>query len=179
MNKIGALDVDIIIDEGPDSITMMADALDTLQSAMANGTAVPASVIYELLPIPDSMKRKLIGLTQQASQPSPEQQQAQQLELAQASAKVNETNSKAMLNQAKAQEASQPEQPQGQKYDVGPSWAEMEQMLAAAHEKHASADLKRAQTHKTMVEADLAPHAIAQKAAADQARLDQMRQRPQ
>lgn len=178
-NQLGALDVDIIIDEGPDSITMMADALDTLQSAMANGTEIPAEVIYELLPVPDSLKRKLIGISQQAKQPNPAQMQAAQIELAQGAATVDKTKSETAKNMAQAHAAMQPEQQQPQTIDAGPSWAEIEKTLADAHNAHASAALKQAQTRKTEVETALAPAAMAQKASADQARVAAMRQRPQ
>lgn len=178
-NQLGALDVDIIIDEGPDSITMMADALDTLQSAMANGTEIPAEVIYELLPVPDSLKRKLIGISQQAKQPNPAQMQAAQIELAQGAATVDKTKSETAKNMAQAHAAMQPEQQQPQTIDAGPSWAEIEKTLADAHNAHASAALKQAQTRKTEVETALAPTAMAHKASADQARVDAMRQRPQ
>lgn len=178
-NQLGALDVDIIIDEGPDSITMMADALDTLQSAMANGTQIPAPAVIELLPLPDSYKKKIMGLIQQASQPSPEQQQQVMLQLKEMEAKINELQSKAMLNQAKAQSELQPEPQQPQTIEAGPSWAEIEETLASAYEKHASGKLKEAQTQKTLVDTALAPQAMAQKAAADRARVQTMQQRPQ
>lgn len=178
-NQLGALDVDIIIDEGPDSITMMADALDTLQSAMANGTQIPAPAIIELLPLPDSYKKKIMGLIQQASQPSPEQQQQVMLQLREMAAKIRELESKALLNQAKAQSEMQPDPQQPQIIDAGPSWADIEETLASAYEKHASGMLKEAQTQKTMVETALAPQAMAQKAASDRARAQQMNARTQ
>jgi hypothetical protein len=175
VNRIGALDVDIIIDEGPDTVTMMADALETLQGAMANGTPVPAEAIFELLPITDSIKKKLIGITQQSKQPSPAQQQAGQIELAQNAANVEETKSKTALNMANAMKAQQPEQPQqGQ---PGPSQAELIDTLASAENNRAGAELKYAQAEKTQVETMLLPHQMAQKAASDQARVSAMNAR--
>lgn len=171
VNQVGALDVDIIIDEGPDSITMMADALDTLQGAMANGTAVPAEVIYELLPVPDSLKRKLIGISQQAKQPAPAQQQAMQIELAQGAANVEKTKSEAAKNMAQAQQAMQPEQ--AQPGAPGPNMADIEETMASAEDKRASAALKLAQTQKVQVETQLAPAQFAQRAASDHAKAQQ------
>lgn len=174
-NKIGALDVDIIIDEGPDTITMMADALETLQAAMANGTQVPAEAIYELLPITDSLKKKLIGITQQSQQPSPAMQQAQQTELAQGAANVDKTKSETARNMAQAQAAMVLEQPQqGQ---PGPTDADLAETLASAEAHRASAMLRYAQADKTRVETQLAPMQLAQKNAADQARASAMSHR--
>lgn len=172
-NRIGALDVDIIIDEGPDTITMMADALETIQGAMANGTPVPAKAIYELLPVPDSMKKRLIGITDQANQPSPEQQQQVMLQLREMQAKIAELESKAVLNRAKARETMQPEQPNAP--GAGPTFAEIEDTLASAEHKRSAAILNMAKAEETRVKTVLAPQAMAQKAQADQARVAQMR----
>lgn len=174
-NKLGALDVDIIIDEGPDSITMMADALDTLQGAMANGTPVPATVIYELLPVPDSMKRKLIGLDQQAKQPPPGAQESMMLELRQLAAKVKDLEASAELKRAQAVKALQPEAaPQGQ---PGPTDAETIDTLASAEQKRTAAILNLAKAEETQVKTALAPHEMAQRAANDRAKAEQFRQR--
>lgn len=176
VNRIGSLDVDIIIDEGPDTITMMQDALDTLQSAMSNnGTQVPFAALVKFLPIPDALKKELIGIDQQAKQPSPEQQQAQQIELAQGTANVEKTRSEAARNMAQARAAMQPEQPQAG--DPGPSMGEEAERLATVEEKRASAVLKYAQADKTRVETELAPQQLAAKAASDQARVSAMNAR--
>jgi hypothetical protein len=171
VNRIGALDVDIIIDEGPDTVTMMADALETLQGAMANGTPVPAEVIYELLPVPDSMKKRLIGITQQAQQPNPAQQQAAMIELKQGAANVEKTQSETAKNMAQAQQAMQPEQPNAP--DSGPTFAEIQDTLASAEQKHSSAILNMAKAEETRVKTVLAPAAMAQKASADRAKAQQ------
>jgi hypothetical protein len=174
-NQLGALDVDIIIDEGPDSITMMADALETLQGAMANGTAVPAEAIYELLPIPDSLKKKLIGFSQQAQQPNPVQQQQIMLQLQEMAAKVREIESRTLLNEAKARETLTPEQPSAP--DAGPTDAETIDTLASAEQKRSAAILNIAKAEETRVKTALAPQEMAQRAAADRARAQQMSQR--
>lgn len=104
-NDLGALDVDIVIDEGPDSVTVMADALETLQAAASQGQQIPPQVMLELLPIPDSLKRKLSGMLKEAQQPNPVMVQGAQLDLAQKAAKVDETNASAQLKLAQAQKA--------------------------------------------------------------------------
>jgi hypothetical protein len=73
-NNLGSLDVDIILDEGPDTITVMQDTLDTLQPLAQKGD-VPAEVLLELMSIPSSTKKKLLEMIQKARQPDPQQQQ--------------------------------------------------------------------------------------------------------
>lgn len=73
-NNLGALDVDIILDEGPDTITVMQDTLDTLMPLAQKGD-VPAEVLLELMSIPSSTKKKLLDTIQKARQPDPQQVQ--------------------------------------------------------------------------------------------------------
>lgn len=85
VNQLGALDVDIIIDEGPDTINMQADAYDTLSIMAQKGGQVPPEVLIELSPLTGTVKKKVLEMIQQAkeqaSQAPPEQQAAVQLEL--------------------------------------------------------------------------------------------------
>lgn len=74
VNALGNLDVDIIMDEGPDTITMAQDNYETL---IALGDGVPPEVKIELAPLNASTKKKLIGQIEQArqaqaQQPNPE-----------------------------------------------------------------------------------------------------------
>lgn len=68
-NPLGALDVDIIIDEGPDTVTQMQD----VYQALSNIPGVPPEVIIETANLPHSTKKKVLGIIEQAkSQPNPE-----------------------------------------------------------------------------------------------------------
>lgn len=74
VNAVGNLDVDIIMDEGPDTITMAQDNYETL---IALGDGVPPEVKIELAPLNATTKKKLIGKIEQAreaqaQQPNPE-----------------------------------------------------------------------------------------------------------
>lgn len=176
-NQIGALDVDIIIDEGPDAVNMQADALDTLQAAASQGAQIPPQVMIELLPIPDTLRRKLQGMLNQAQQPDPQQQQlaqqGAQIQLAQGAAKVKETEANAMLKMSQAQAAARPEMPsQGA---PGPTPADELETLASVEEKRASATLKYAQAEKTNIEARLAPMQAAQAVMAKVQRVESFR----
>lgn len=90
VNQLGAIDVDIVMDEGPDTENVMGDVFDTLQAMSQSGAAVPAEVLIEMSPLPGSVKEKLIKLMQ----PPPVNQQAEQIKLAQEAAKAEETKAK-------------------------------------------------------------------------------------
>lgn len=180
VNGIGSLDVDIIIDEGPDTINMMADTYDALLALAQSGAQVPPAVLIELSPGIDSRtKKRVLEMIQQAQQPGP----AQQLALAGEEAKVAETKSKTLLNLAKAQEAGRPEMVtlQPQEYQAPAELQNME-LLASIEDKQAGAAQKRANAMKTEQEAFLAPMKIAQEAndrAEDRkARAQQMNRSP-
>jgi len=104
INMVGQLDVNFVLDEGPDEINMMADAYDTLVALTAQGANIPPQILLELAPLQGSLKRKLLALL---SKPDPMAEQAKQIALAGEGAKVDETKSKTALNMAKAQETAQ------------------------------------------------------------------------
>lgn len=70
-NALGQLDVDVILDEGPDTINMMQDTYDTLTALAQSGQTIPPQVLIELSPIPASTKRKILGILEEAQQPNP------------------------------------------------------------------------------------------------------------
>jgi hypothetical protein len=83
VNALGALDVDIILDEGPDVVSMQADAYDQI----AQDPQIPFEVKLELMPgVQGSVKRKIQKLIeeQKAKGPQPDpkiQLQAQQMQM--------------------------------------------------------------------------------------------------
>ncbi len=172
VNALGSLDVDIIIDEGPDSINMAADTYDALLALATSGAQVPPAVLIELSPGIDSKtKKRVLEMLQQASQPT----QAQQIAEAGEAAKVDETKSKTALNLAKAGEAQQPEmgaplQPQPEEV---PMEVQIAEIMAKVMDLQASAKQKTAAAHKTTVEASLAPQKAAQEAELARANFHQ------
>jgi hypothetical protein len=101
VNQISALDVDIIMDEGPDSINMMADTFDALNALAQNGAQVPADVLIEIAPGIDAPTRK--RLLERLRQPDPMEQKAQEVEIALQMAKVEDVKAQAMGKQAAAE----------------------------------------------------------------------------
>jgi hypothetical protein len=99
LNAVGELDVDIILDEGPDHINLMADAYDTLTALAGQGARIPPQVLIELSPLAGSVKRKVLAML---DAPDPLADRSRALALEGAAAKVGETQSKTLLNVARA-----------------------------------------------------------------------------
>jgi hypothetical protein len=116
-NAINELDVDIVIDEGMDTPTVQAEQFETLTKMLPGmfPQGMPPQAL-EMLVEASSLrnKDKLLEILQQG--PSPEQQaqeqKQQQIMEAGAVAQIEETQSKAALNHAKAQQAVTPSEPQ-------------------------------------------------------------------
>lgn len=165
VNALGSLDVDIIIDEGPDTVNMMADTYDALLALATSGAQVPPAVLIELSPGIDSRtKKKVLDLIQQAQQPGP----AQQLEMAAGQAKVEEMQAntrlkgaQAMKTIAEAQVAMVPEQ---QPMPDMPTLPEIEKTQSETALNWAKVDETRAKAFKTEQEAVLEPQRLAQEA---------------
>jgi hypothetical protein len=76
LNRIGGLNVEIVLDEGPDVANVLMDALDQLKILPPG--SVPPAVILKLLPLPQSLRNDLDQIFQQASQqPDPKAQTEQ------------------------------------------------------------------------------------------------------
>ncbi|MBV9751566.1 MAG: hypothetical protein JO188_03515, partial [Hyphomicrobiales bacterium] len=103
VNAIGQIDVDILIDEGPDTTNVMGDVFDTLQSLAQNNVPVPPAVIIEASALPQSKKQQLIGmLSQQDPQAAAAKQQVLQVALANKQADTLKKQSDAKAAQARA-----------------------------------------------------------------------------
>lgn len=106
-NNVAELDVDIIIDEGIDTPTIEAEQFELLAKMVpALGPIGQHPKVLEMLIQASALrdKDKLIELLQQAQQgPSPQDEQAQQLQMAGAVAQIKETESKTVKNMADAE----------------------------------------------------------------------------
>jgi hypothetical protein len=96
-NQIGALDVDIILDDAPDSITTMQDTFEVLESLAAAGVPVDPSIVIKLSSLPSSTKKDVLGMIEQSQQPDPAQEQMKQITM-------DVESSKAGMNKASAQD---------------------------------------------------------------------------
>jgi len=92
---IAELDVDIILDEAPDSVNTTQDTFELLQSLAAAGVPVPPQLAIKLSGLPASTKKEALSMLEQAQQPDPMQQQAKQIAM-------DVESSKAGMNKASA-----------------------------------------------------------------------------
>jgi hypothetical protein len=60
VNAIGSLDVDIIIDEGPDAVNMQGDSMMVLQSLGPQFMSQFPDIALELSPLPNSVKKPML-----------------------------------------------------------------------------------------------------------------------
>jgi hypothetical protein len=159
VNAIGSMDVDIIMDEGADSINVMADAYDTLTVLASRGQNIPGEVLIELSPLQSSVKKRVLEIMKQAQQPGP----AQQLELAGGQAKVAETQASAELKQAQTVKTlmeahAPPEMPNaGQQAYEPPAELQNMKMAAETEATFAKARASDAKAIKDQQDAMLAP----------------------
>jgi hypothetical protein len=145
VNFLGNIDVEIKIDEGPDTETVMGDIFDLLMALSQNNVPVPPAAIIEASNLPISEKKKL---QQMVSQPDPMKQQASQLllqdkqaDIQKKTAEVGKIQTQAMLNAAKARTEGQPGAPPPPKtpLDVAQQLADINETNATALHKRASA----------------------------------------
>ena len=101
VNALSQLDVDVILDEGPDQVNMMADAYDTLSLLVGQGQEIPGEVLIELSPLAGSVKRKVLGMIEQSKQQGG---QAQQVGV---QAEIRKTNAEAGLKEAQTLQTMQ------------------------------------------------------------------------
>jgi hypothetical protein len=161
-NHVAEMDIDISLQDSPDTVTLQAEQFELLAQMVSNGLPIPPDVIIlasnlrNKHDIIDRMKGKSDDPA--AQQQAAAQAQAQQLQQAELQAKVELLKAQAMKAQADAQaaimQAQQPELPaQG---DPPPSDLDNAEQMAKIDLEHAKGDLTRAQTQKVLIEAHLA-----------------------
>jgi hypothetical protein len=149
VNQVSSLDVDIIMEEGPDSINMMQDAFDSMQVLVQNGAQVPPALLIEMSPLDSATKAKWI---KQLTAPDPAVEQAKQLELQTAAAKIQDTQAATGLKKAQTIDTLRGEQ-------GGQQGPEEHPAVTAANVENTMADTeyKKAQTMATRTQAMLEP----------------------
>jgi hypothetical protein len=174
VNHLGSINVDIVIDEGPDTETVMGDVYDTLMALAHNNVPVPPAVIIETSSLPGEVKKKLTGMM---SQPDPAAEMAKKLEIEGKQAENQKTQSETMLNVAKARSEGAPEQ-----HGEIPLPPEIRaaQAMAELRDKNASAAHKQAQAAHLDAKTAMAPlEFVHDVISSHQDRAAQQRQRAQ
>jgi hypothetical protein len=102
-NLVGSIDVDIILDEGPDTANLMQDAYEMIK----DDPTIPWSVKLKFMPMPASMKAELEQeIAKQAQQPDPKMA----VEQLKAQTQQHKTQSDIQSQQIKAQADQQTHQ---------------------------------------------------------------------
>jgi hypothetical protein len=160
--NVAELDCDIIIDEAPDSLTPQLEQFQSLVELKKYDAKdeLPFKAIVAAMP---NLKGK-DSLLDQMGQPNPAAQQAEQIQLQGAQAKVAETAASAGLKDAQriktlADAGQQPGQEPG-KFELPPE-LQVAQAAAEINDKNASATHKRAQAAHISTQAMLAPVELA------------------
>lgn len=166
VNAIGQMDVDIILDEAPDAVTMQGQSFEVLQALGPTFVERFPEIAVELSPLDSATKKKIKDKTEQAAQAA---QPQQQLAMAGEQAKVRQTQADAELKQAQTAKTLAEAQlaplqalmdgqpmPQGGEYQV-PAHIQDAQAVADVNATNAKAEHSRAQAMKTTQDAMLAP----------------------
>ena len=74
-NAVSSMNVDIILDEGANSVNVMSDVFDLLSTLAQNKVPIPPAALIEASSLPSSIKQKLLGIL---SQPDPAQEAGNQ-----------------------------------------------------------------------------------------------------
>jgi len=74
-NYVGSIDVDIVMDEGPDTANLMQDAYELIK----DDPTIPWPIKVEFMPMPASYKQTLLQKIQQQSQQPDPKMQAEQI----------------------------------------------------------------------------------------------------
>ena len=101
INQLSALDVDIIVDEGPDAVTTMADTFDLLLALAKSGLKIPPEALIQMSALPSSMKEQVL----QKMQPTQMDQQQIMMQMQTMQEQIKVLSSQAALNYAKAGQA--------------------------------------------------------------------------
>lgn len=162
VNAIGSLDVDIIIDEGPDTITMQQDTNETVREAMQSVgpmlsppmAAAAMKVLIETSAMPASAKKEFREAFKAQGQPDPAQVAGMEAEIADKQAGTKLKEAQAVKALADAQAASIPQPVAG---NPGPTDIDVAKALAEIRSKDAATAKAMAETEQTQLETQLMP----------------------
>ncbi len=167
VNALGSLDVDILIDEGPDTVNQMGDAYDTLTALAQKGAEIPPAILIELSPLMSSMKKKLLEMLNPTDPESQQkQQQMEMLQMKQAEADVMDKMASAKMKEAQAIKAlteanAPPEVNIEQGEDPMKIQAEVMESQAKVAKIQAEIEKIRADVAKVELEMQLEPQRLA------------------
>lgn len=92
---IDALDVDIILDEGPDTLNVMQDTLETLTMLAQSGQQIPFEIMLLATNLPGSVKKQMLEKAEAAAKPSEFDQKVMEIKTVEAEGKARKVNAEA------------------------------------------------------------------------------------
>lgn len=162
---LAELDVDIIIDQSPDTAVIQQEQFQNLVDLAKAGIQIPPDAIIQASSLRN--KKDILDAMSGANNPEAAQQKQQEMMLMvrKAVAEIMETEANAQLKQAQAakamSEANAPPEMGGQSIEM-PVPFEAEKTVAEIHNIGADTQLKLAQAFKTGQEGRLAPQKLQQ-----------------
>jgi hypothetical protein len=102
INPVADLDLDIIVEEAPDVITLQQETFEMMTLLAKSGAPIAPELLIELSPLPSSKKRMALERLQPTPEAQQEQQVAKQLQLGAATAEIAETQADAEKKRASA-----------------------------------------------------------------------------
>lgn len=100
INNVAQMDMDIIIDESPDTVTLQSETFDKIVKLVQAGVQMPPEVILETSDLDSKTKTKVLKMMEQAQQTNPLAAQAAELELAERMAGVQKTQAEVANKEA-------------------------------------------------------------------------------
>lgn len=145
-NEVAALDVDIIVDEGPDSVTIQSEQFEALvQLKQADPSAIPMEMVIEA----SSLRNKDRIIEHLKSGGIPPQVQAQMAEM---QAALEAAQAAAMQAQQQAQQMAAQAQLEAQKLAIEQQQVQVDAAKAEADRIKAQAELLKAQAQMLEVQ---------------------------
>lgn len=183
VNALGSLDVDIIMDEGADTINAQADVYETMSNVLPTvgpmltppEARAAVGILINSSSLDATSKKAWRDASKAAQQPDPKKEMADKIALEGEAAKVDETKSKVALNLSKAGEAQRPDMAapaKPEKYELPPE-VQNAQALADIRKTESDTAKNNAAAYKTTIDATLAPQQAAHSAAMERENFEQ------
>lgn len=106
LNQLSALDMDIMIDQGPDAAMSMKNSLDNILALKTAGVDLPPAVygkiVLELSPLPSDIKLKITEAMDAANQENPMEAQVIQMKLQEIEGKIGKLTAETAKLQSEA-----------------------------------------------------------------------------
>src|SRR5262245_36047191 len=153
INPIGELDVDIILDEGPDSVTIMQDTYDAISQALpaiapmlgpGGGQAI-MDVLIETSPLPADVKDRFRAASQQAQQQGGQPDPKTQALMAKTQIDQQAKQADIQIDQFKAQQKAALQQQEAQQKALLEQQKAENQMMVERYKAATKAQIEREQ----------------------------------